>query len=74
MVLNIKDKAILQECLGMASGYVLDFSNSTFSRFFQEFNIDIDDEIYCKYATSKANKMRAFWDIADFYNSSNFGS
>lgn len=50
----------------MASGYVLDFSNSTFSRFFQEFNIDIDDEIYCKYATAKTNKIRAFWDIAEF--------
>lgn len=65
MVLNIKDKAILEECLGMASGYVLDFSNSTFSRFFRDFDLNIDDEIYCKYGTSKANRMRAFWDIED---------
>lgn len=48
----------------MASGYVLDFSNRTFSEFICDItNIDIYDEKYDYASGSKANRLRAFWDI-----------
>jgi hypothetical protein len=38
------DMLILDDLFDMKSGYVLHFSNYTFSRFFaEEFDIDIDD-------------------------------
>lgn len=48
----------------MSSGYVLGFSNRTFDEFFLDvLNIDIYDEKY-EYGTgSKANRMRAFWEL-----------
>ncbi len=47
---------------GMDSGYVLDFSNSTFARFIAEtINLDIyDGDGYQEYC-SKANKLRQIW-------------
>lgn len=65
---NIKesDKRILESLLGMQSGYVLDFSNSTFYQFFwNNFKINIDLPKYSSYGDSKAKRLRAFWDIED---------
>lgn len=48
----------------MASGYVLDFSNRTFEEFILDHTgKDIFDEKYDLNSGSKANRMRAFWDI-----------
>lgn len=49
----------------MASGYVLNFSNRTFDEFFREIvGVDIYNERYDKGSGSKANRMRAFWELA----------
>lgn len=48
----------------MGSGYVLNFSNRTFSEFFDEHtHIDIDATTYRERGTSKANRLRSFWTI-----------
>ena len=44
------------------SGYVLDFRDSTIAQFFDGFDVDIHGVDYQTYGTSKAKKMRAFWE------------
>lgn len=56
------DKRYLEKILGMESGYVLDFSDATFGDFFANYNIDIHSEEFQSNGTSKAKKMRAFWN------------
>jgi len=64
--LTSSEKLIIENLLDMGGGYVLDFSNSTFSDFFKSINnINIDDEKYCKNGTSKANRLRSFISIED---------
>ena len=42
-------------------GYVLDFSDRTFSEFFKdEFRVDIDDQVYSKRGSSKRNRLISF--------------
>ena len=56
------DKLKIEKLLGMGSGYVLDFSNRTFSEFlFDSVKVDIWDEKYNYNSGSKANRLRAFW-------------
>ena len=44
--------------------YVLNFSDRTFSEFFEEHTrIDIDVDTYRERGTSKANRLRSFWAI-----------
>ena len=58
------EKRKLERSLGMSSGYVLEFSNRTFEEFFLEaVNIEIYDSKYDFESGSKANRMRAFWNI-----------
>ncbi|CAN5179449.1 hypothetical protein BH10PSE4_BH10PSE4_21730 [soil metagenome] len=60
------DTRILERILSMGQGYVLDFSNRTFSEFFEaELNIDIDEARWSERGGFKANRMRAFWQLAD---------
>lgn len=60
--LSFIDKQLIEEVLGMSSGYVLDFSNQTFDEFMTE---AIGESIYSKYEyMSKANLLRRF--IADY--------
>jgi hypothetical protein len=48
----------------MGGGYVLDFSDRTFSEFFEEpTRRDIDAAIYRERGTSKANRLRGFWAV-----------
>ncbi len=59
------EKQKLERELGMASGYVLDFSNRTFEEFFREVvGIEIFSAQYDLGSGSKANRMRAFWQVA----------
>jgi len=51
------DLRAVEDIFGMGSGYVLDFSNRTFSQFFADLGIDIDREFP---EGSKANRLRAF--------------
>lgn len=54
----------IEDLLGMSGGYVLDFTDATFASFFAEsVGRDIHSSRYTKYGTSKAKKLRAFWDI-----------
>ena len=62
--LSAIEKRKLERILRMQGGYVLNFSNRTFSDFFlDELGIDIYDEKYNYGSGSKANRMRAFWDL-----------
>ncbi|HUK99235.1 MAG TPA: hypothetical protein VLX29_00085 [Nitrospirota bacterium] len=56
------EKRYLEKLLGMQSGYVLDYSDATFGEFFNRHKISIHDSKYQTYGTSKAKKMRAFWE------------
>lgn len=56
------DKRYLEKLLGMQSGYVLDFSDATFGEFFNRHSVDIHATKYQTYGTSKAKKLRAFWE------------
>ncbi len=53
----------LEKLLGMGGGYVLNFSDRTFGDFFDEYRVEIDAERYKARGTSKANRMRTFWDV-----------
>ena len=57
------EKRSFEDLFGMASGYVLDFSNNTFAEFFRETaNINIYDDKYAFNGDSKAKRLRAFWE------------
>ena len=60
--LTFIDKRYFEKILGMASGYVLDFTDATFEEFFARYKVDIHGKKFQTYGTSKAKKMRAFWE------------
>jgi Restriction endonuclease len=60
------DIKLIEEVLASHNGpgYVLDFTNSTFSEFFRhELHIDIDHQKYCVQGSSKGKRLRAFLQI-----------
>src|SRR6056297_2093816 len=55
------DFDLLDYIFEMGGGYVLDFSNQTYSEFFNdELQINIDDDRYCDIGTSKGKRLRSF--------------
>lgn len=56
------EKRYLKKVLVMESGWVLDFSDESFGQFFNIYDVDIHSAQYQTYGTSKAKKLRAFWD------------
>ena len=60
--LTAVDKEYLEAILGMGGGYVLHFKDSAFGEFFGGYGVDIHGARYHKYGTSKAKKLRAFWE------------
>ena len=54
------DIRLIEDLFEMGGGYVLDFSNKTFSEFFLDINIDIDQQKYFADGGSKANRLRFF--------------
>lgn len=56
------EKRYFEKLLGMQTGYVLDYSDATFGEFFNRHRINIHGQKYQTYGTSKAKKMRAFWE------------
>ena len=60
--LTTVDKRYLETVLNMAGGFVLDFSDRTFEQFFNRYNVKIHGAKYQTYGTSKARKMRGFWE------------
>lgn len=66
--LTTRDKRVLEDFLGMASGYVLDFSDRTFGDFVREaVDVEIHSDKYTNNGSSKAKKLRAFWEIESDY-------
>ncbi|MGJ1327472.1 hypothetical protein [Sphingobacterium multivorum] len=62
--LKQSEKLILEKLFKMEGGYVLEFSNQKFQQFiFDNFKIDIYSDRYSIYGDSKANRLRAFWNL-----------
>jgi len=62
------DKRVLEDYLGMSSGYVLNFSDRTFGDFIHEaVDAEIHSDRYAFNGTSKAKKLRAFWETESDY-------
>lgn len=60
------DMMFLDDVFGMGGGYVLNFSDRTFSEFFrEELRINIDDPVYARNGGSKAKRLRCFLQTAD---------
>jgi hypothetical protein len=52
----------------MEEGYVLDFSNDSLQRFiFENVKLDFSNKKYDAYGSSKAKRIRAFWDAESDY-------
>jgi len=56
------EKRYLESILGMGDGWLLDYNDMTFGQFFGRHKVDIHGQKYQTYGTSKAKKMRAFWE------------
>ena len=54
---------VIFEKLFDRGGYVLDFTDPTFSEFFRENHVAIDDPKYRFNGASKMKRLRAFWEI-----------
>lgn len=64
--LTIAEKRYFEKLFNMATGYVLDFSDTTYDDFFRNHGIDIHrNRKYLINGPSKAKKMRAFWEQED---------
>lgn len=59
-VLNQLDRDVIESVLQMGGGYVLDFSDRTFTEFFRDFGVPIDDAGYRVDGDSKARRLRVF--------------
>ncbi len=60
--LNVTEQLYIEKVLDMQTGYVLDFTDATFEAFFKRHGVEIHGNKYRTYGTSKAKKMRAFWE------------
>jgi len=62
--LSNTDKMKFEKLFDMGGGYVLDFTNETFQSFINSVvKIDIYNDKYAFRGTSKAKRLRLFWDI-----------
>lgn len=62
--LTDKEKRKLERLLGMEGGYVLDFTDRTFSEFFHEHSGRDIGQTQCRIGSgSKANRLRGFWNV-----------
>lgn len=60
--LSYQEKQVLEKLFGMSSGFVMDFTNNSFSEFIgNAINIDIYNDPSYKSYSSKANKLRQIW-------------
>jgi hypothetical protein len=62
--LSVTERAYLEKLFDMGGGYVLTFSDSSIAHFFADtLGIDIHDQKYQTYGSSKAKKLRSFWHL-----------
>ncbi|MFU1553357.1 abortive infection family protein [Aeromonas sp. A04] len=66
--LSGSERRKLEKLFGMGGGFVLDFSDRTFGEFFDEYRVEIDAPQYKAKGTSKANRLRTFWQIDSNYS------
>ena len=60
------DMMFLDDIFEMSSGYVLNFSDRTFTQFFAgELNIDIDNSVYVRNGSSKGKRLRCLLQTVD---------
>jgi hypothetical protein len=60
------DMMVIDDVFEMNGGYVLNFSDRTFAKFFaEELNVDIDDPEYAKDGGSKGKRLRRFLQTVD---------
>jgi hypothetical protein len=65
-VLSTVEKQRFEDLFGMGSGYVLNFTDQSFAEFFrQAVGINIYDLRYAYKGTSKAKRLRSFWEIEE---------
>ncbi len=63
--LKFREKMLLETFFQMEQGFVLNFTDRTFSDFFSDFGVEINDAQYrAGHSGSKANRMRSFWNRA----------
>ncbi|MDY0259718.1 MAG: hypothetical protein RBR41_08635 [Desulfovibrio sp.] len=60
--LKMHEKSIVEKIFNRG-GYVLDFTDNTYSAFFREHRVNIDDPKYKFNGQSKMKRLRAFWEI-----------
>lgn len=68
---NIKhaDKLKLEKLFSMSGGSVMDFTNQAFQQLVLDVTkIDIYNQRFAVYGTSKAKRLRAFWQVESDYN------
>jgi len=57
------EKRTFESLLNMGGGYVLDFTDRSFATFFRDVaNVNIYDDKYAVAGTSKAKRLRTFWE------------
>ena len=62
--LTINEKKILENFFDMKGGYLLDHSNASLTELVNSsVGIDLYSDRYCLYSNSKANRMRAIWEL-----------
>ncbi len=61
--LNVSEQHHVEKVLSMGGGFVLDFTDATFAAFFKRHRVNIHANQYQTYGTSKAKKMRGFWEL-----------
>ena len=60
--LNFSEQHYIEKVLDMSSGYVMNFTDDTFGAFFKRHGVNIHGSQYQTYGTSKAKKIRGFWE------------
>jgi Restriction endonuclease len=66
--IRMLDIRYLDDLFEMGGGFVLDFVDRTFTQFFSELGINIDEARYQIDGTSKAKRLRCFLRTADKHN------
>jgi hypothetical protein len=64
--ISMVDRLLIEDVFELGAGYVLDFSNPTFTQFFaDEVGVDIDEAQYFASGSSKAKRFRCFLKLVD---------
>jgi hypothetical protein len=60
------EKRSFESLFGMGTGYVMDFTNQSFAQLFRDVvGLEIYDDCYALHGTSKAQRLRGFWELED---------